>query len=71
MTDIEKLINKYYTTNGGNPTAYEKRVKAEHTSNEYRNKQLSKARLKHKHLILDELLNEINFHLKPNKYDTG
>lgn len=65
MTDINFLINKYYTKDGKNTTAYPKRYKAEHTSNDYRNKQLSQSRKKHRHQILNELLTEINFTIKP------
>ena len=65
MSNIEQLFQKYYNPEGQNLTAYEKRHRAEHTSNQYRNKQLQTARLKHRHLILDQLLNEINFTVKP------
>ena len=57
MTNYPYLLNKYENKNTN------KRVKGEHTSNEYRNKQLLEAKRKNRHLILDELLNEIPFYL--------
>ena len=65
MSNIEQLFQKYYTPEGKNPIAYEKRHRAEHTSKEYWNRQRQDKALKHKHLILDQLLNEINFTIKP------
>ena len=65
MSNIEQLLQKYYTPEGENTTAYEKRHRAEHTSKEYWNRQRQETALKHKHLILNELLNEINFNIKP------
>ena len=54
MTNINQLLEKY-----------EKPTSAERTSQEYTHKQKTEKARKHKHLILDELLNEIPFTLKP------
>lgn len=50
MTNIKHLLQKY-----------EKPTSAERTSNEYTHKQKTEKTRKNKHLILDELLNEIPF----------
>ena len=50
MTNIKHLLQKY-----------EKPTSAERTSNEYTHKQKMEKTRKNKHLILDELLNEIPF----------
>ena len=50
MTNIKHLLQKY-----------EKPTRAERTSNEYTHKQKTEKTRKNKHLILDELLNEIPF----------
>lgn len=65
MTNITTLLKRYYKNEGKNTTAYPKTHKAEHTSKEYRNKQRQTAGQKHKQLILDTLLNETKFTLKP------
>jgi hypothetical protein len=52
MSDIKRLLNKYET-----PT------RAEKTSNEYNRKIRLETNLKNRHLILDQLLLEIPFHL--------
>lgn len=57
MTDINFLLNKYEKDHQN------KRVKGECTSNEYRQKQRQEAARKNRHLILDQLLNEVTFTL--------
>ena len=52
MTNINYLLQKY-----------EKQTPAERTSNEYTHEQKTEKAKKHKHLILDELLNEIPFQI--------
>lgn len=61
MTDIKFLLDKYEKQNNN------KWVKGESTSNEYRKKQRLEANRKHRHLILDGLLNEIGFTLTHNE----
>ena len=56
MTDIKKLLMKY-----------EKPTAAEKTSAEYDNKKKMEKAKKHKHLLLDQLLNEITFKLNKNQ----
>ena len=63
MTDYERLINKYYSTDGRDITANFKINKAEKVSNEFNRKLKKDSRRKNRHLILDELLTEIPFHL--------
>ena len=46
---------------------YDKKQKPERTSNEYWNKQRQEANRKNRHLLLDELLNEIPFHLNKDQ----
>jgi len=63
MTDYNFLINKYYTSDGENMTATPKKNKSECYNKEYDKKQKLEASRKHRHLIFDNLLNEIPFHL--------
>lgn len=58
MTDIKKLLMKY-----------EKPTAAEKTSREYDYKQKMEKAKKHKHLLLDQLLNEITFTLDKTQVD--
>lgn len=64
MTNINKLINKYYNPDGKNPTGTIKKHKKECYSNEYNQQQRLEANRKNRHLILDQLLNEIPFRLQ-------
>ena len=64
MTDYNRLINKYYRPDGKNPTGNIKINNAEIISNEYDKTLKSDNRRKHRHLLLDELLNETPFRLK-------
>lgn len=63
MNDIKQLIDKYYKSDGMNLTATDKPRPAERTSNEYRKQNRLEENRKHRHLILDQLLNEIPFYL--------
>ena len=63
MSDINRLINKYYRKDGKNLTGNIKINNAEIISNEYDKTLKSDNRRKHRHLLLDELLNEIPFRL--------
>ena len=63
MTDYNKLINKYYRPDGKNRTGHIKINNAEIISNEYDKTLKSDNRRKHRHLLLDELLNETPFRL--------
>lgn len=67
MTNIEKLMRKYYTSKSKNPCEHEKRCKAERTSPEYWNRQRQTATLKDKHLLLDQVLNDIGQPLNPQQ----
>lgn len=67
MKNINKLIKKYYKSDGENMTATPKKNKSEHYSNEYWQKQRLESSRKHRHLILDNLLNEISFTLKQSQ----
>lgn len=64
MTDIKKLINKYYSSDGENITGTPKKHKAECYTNEYNQKQKLEANRRNRHLILDQLLNETPFQLQ-------
>ena len=66
MTDINRLLNKYYRPDGKNRTGNIKINNAEIISNEYDKTLKSDNRRKHRHLLLDELLNETPFHLHEN-----
>ena len=63
MTDYKRLIQKYYTPMGGNLTDHEKINKNEKHTREYNKKQKQQQRLRHRYLILDQLINEIPFHI--------
>lgn len=67
MTNINRLLNKYYTSEGGNLTAHDKINKAEKTSREYNIKQKREQYRRNRHLILDQLLTEIPFTLTNNQ----
>lgn len=66
MTDINLLLNKYYTREGGNLTAHDKINKAEKHTSEYNIKQKREQYKRHRHLILDKLLTEIPCHYTQN-----
>jgi len=63
MTDIKRLMNKYYSTDGKNMTGTPKRNKYEQTSKEYNKRQRTEYNLKLRQSILSEILNEIPFHI--------
>jgi hypothetical protein len=70
MTDISKLMNKYYKRVGQNSTAIENIRPAEKRSPEY-NKQLKRTQYnRHRHLILDELLTEIPHHYTTSEIES-
>lgn len=64
---IEEKIHKYYNNDGLNNTGSNKRVKGEITSKEYWRKQNQESNRKHRHLLLDQLLNEIPFNIEPQQ----
>lgn len=63
MTDIKRLMNKYYSNDGKNMTGTPKRNKYEQTSKEYNKRQRTEYNLKLRQSILNGLLNEIPFHV--------
>lgn len=63
MSDINRLINKYYRKDGKNLTGNIKIHKAEKMSNKYHRERRLEATEKHRYLLLQELLNEIPFRL--------
>ena len=65
MTKIEQLIDKYYKPQGKNQTHDFKINPTEKHTKEYNRKLKKQQYNRHRHLILDELLNEIPFTLKP------
>ena len=69
MTDINKLITTYYNRDGENITATPKKTKKERYTNEYQQKQRLEANRKNRHLLLDQLLNEIPFRLTPGQIE--
>ena len=58
MTNINTLLKQYETTRPG-----------ERYTKEYKRKQRQKQAIKNRHLLLDELLNEIPFHLTNDQVD--
>ena len=67
MTNINKLINKYYKSDGKDLTAQVKIHKAEKMSNKYHKQRRLEATEKHRYLLLQELLNEAPFQLTPDQ----
>lgn len=63
MTDIKRLINKYYRKDGEDLTGISVYNNGERYSNEYKRKIRQDSARKHRHLILDELITEVPFHL--------
>lgn len=63
MTDYTRLIKKYYKKSGANMTAEPKRNKAEIVSNDYDNQYHKEVSKRNRHLILDELVREVPFHV--------
>lgn len=63
MTEIKKLLHKYYKQEGKNMTAHTKINKAEKITNNYNKKMKQEQYRKNRHLILDTLLTEIPFTL--------
>ena len=59
MNHIQYLLKKYNKTNP-----------AERHTKEYKKQQKQKQRIKNRHLLLDELLNEIPFHLTGTQIET-
>lgn len=67
MTDYNRLINKYYKTDGKNLTGHIKIHKAEKMSNKYHRERRLEATEKHRYLLLQELLKETPFRLTENQ----
>ena len=67
MTNINKLLNKYYKKDGKNLTAHVKINKAEKMSNKYHNQRRLETTEKHRYLILQELLKETPFELSQDQ----
>lgn len=63
MTDIKKLLNKYYKPDGENMTGAIKVHPAERHSNQYHNIIRSDQKKKHRYLILQQLSKEVPFYL--------
>lgn len=63
MTNINQLIRTYYTPDGENMTATPKKIKSECYTKEYQQQQRLEANRKNRHLLLDQLLNEVPFQL--------
>ncbi len=62
--NIEHLLNEYYKPIGANKTATIKINPSEKHTKEYNRKMKKEQYKRHRHLILDQLLNEIPFKLK-------
>lgn len=70
MTEITRLMNKYYKKVGADATAIENIQPAEKRSPEY-NKRLKRDQYnRHRHLILDELLTEIPHHYTSSEIES-
>ena len=69
MTDINKLISTYYTNDGENITATPKKDKRECYTKKYQQQQRLESNRKNRHLLLDQLLNEITFHLSKSQIE--
>ena len=67
MVDYNRLINKYYKTDGKNLTGHIKIHKAEKMSNKYHRERRLEATEKHRYLLLQELLKETPFRLTENQ----
>jgi hypothetical protein len=67
MTDIKKLLNKYYKPDGENMTADVKINPAERFSNKYHNTIRQEQKNKHRYLLLQQLLNETPFYLNEDQ----
>ena len=67
MTEIKKLINKYYNPDGKNLTATTRTHKAEHTSNHYKKQQRQQTNHRKRQAILTTLLQETPFYLHPDR----
>ena len=67
MTDIDRLIDKYYSNDGKNTTANLKHHKAETTSNEYKKQQRMQYNQRLHQAQLTELINEVEFELTPSE----
>ena len=63
MSDITRIINKYYTKDGKNMTATQKRNPYEQTNPEYTNKRKQEQKCNQRHIILKTLINEVPFHV--------
>ena len=63
MTNIKKLLNKYYKKDGENMTANIRVNPAERFSNTYHNTIRQSQRNKHRYLLLQQLINESPFYL--------
>ena len=67
MTNYNKLINKYYKSEGKNNTEYFKINSSEKRTPSYNKKLKKQEALRNRYLILDSLLNEIPFHISLNQ----
>lgn len=67
MTNINKLLRKYYKPDGENMTADIKVNPAERYTNKYHNNIRQTQKQKHRHLLLDQLLNEVPFYLQEDQ----
>ena len=69
MTNINKLIKQYYKPHGKNPTGIDTPTTAEKYTNQYNTKMKRKQYNRHRHLILDELINEFPHTLRQYQID--
>lgn len=70
MTDIGKLLNKYYKSVGADATAIEKTHPAEKHTSDYNTKIKREKYNRHRHLLLDQLLNEIPHHYTASEIES-
>ena len=70
MTDIKKLIHRYYTPDGKNMTAKTKKDPRERYTNEYNKQRKQEINRRHKHIILNDLLQETPIQLNKTEIQT-
>ena len=67
MSDITRIINKYYTKDGKNMTATPKRNPYEQTGKDYDKQRKQEYNLQLRQAILSQLIRESPFHLTPSQ----
>ena len=67
MVNYNKLLQKYYKPDGENMTADIRVNPAERYTNKYHKQIRQTQKQKHRHLLLDQLLNEVPFYLQEDQ----